>query len=90
MTTLTEYLAGWPRRFDWAASHCGHFAFGWITAATGRDALAVLQVFAQQPRAAGGQGRGDDQRVVQAEAPALLHIECAVVQRCRGQHLHQR
>lgn len=42
MTTLTEYLAGWPRRFDWAASHCGHFSFGWITAATGRDALAVL------------------------------------------------
>lgn len=42
MTALADYLAAWPRRFDWASAHCGHFAFGWINAATGRDALAVL------------------------------------------------
>ena len=42
MMTLAEYLAGWPRKFDWSRSHCGHFAFGWVNASTGRDALAVL------------------------------------------------
>lgn len=49
MTTLAEYLAAWPRHFDWASAHCGHFAFGWINAATGRDALAVLPA-ASTPR----------------------------------------
>ena len=42
MMTLAEYIAGWPRKFDWSRSHCGHFAMGWVNASTGRDALAAI------------------------------------------------
>jgi hypothetical protein len=60
MTTLTDYLAAWPRRFDWSAAHCGHFALGWIQAATGRPALAAMppvagvRQWARYVNAAGG------------------------------------
>lgn len=40
--SLTLYIAAWPRRFDWADSHCAHFALGWVQAATGRPALAAI------------------------------------------------
>jgi len=42
MTTLSAYVAAWPRRFCWHDSHCGHFALGWVQAATGRPALAAI------------------------------------------------
>lgn len=42
MTALTEYLAEWPRRFDWQTHHCGSFVGGWIERATGRPALDAL------------------------------------------------
>jgi hypothetical protein len=38
------YLAGWqPSKFSWEDAHCGTFAAGWVTKATGRDALAGLR-----------------------------------------------
>ena len=54
------------------------------------DALAVLKILAQQTLATGLQGRGHDQRIAEAEAPALAHLQRALVERRRGQHLHQR
>jgi hypothetical protein len=60
MTALTEYLAAWPRRFDWSAAHCGHFVLGWVQAATGRPALAAMppvagvRQWARYVNAAGG------------------------------------
>lgn len=42
MTALTDYLAAWPRRFDWQASHCGAFVLGWVEHATGRPALDAM------------------------------------------------
>jgi hypothetical protein len=42
MTALTEYLAAWPRRFDWQTHHCGAFVAGWIERATGRPALDAM------------------------------------------------
>ncbi len=50
----------------------------------------MLEVFAQQALAAAFQGRGDDQRVVVAEAKTLLHFQRAAVERETAVHLEQR
>lgn len=42
MMALGDYIAAWPRRFDWTRSHCAHFALGWVQAATGKPALAAI------------------------------------------------
>ena len=76
MTTLTDYLAGWPRRFDWADSHCAHFAFGWAQASTGRPALAVipavsgLRDWMRALADAGGMERMVSERLCCASVPA--------------------
>ena len=48
------------------------------------DLLPVLQVFAEQARAATLQSGGDDQAVVEAEAAALLDAQSAHVERGAG------
>jgi len=40
--------------------------------------VAVLQIFAEQTRATGREGQRDDQRIMEAEAPARLHGERAL------------
>ena len=54
------------------------------------DALAVLQVFAEQAGAARFQRGGDDEGVVEAELVALLQVQRAGVKRCAGLYAPQR